>query len=89
MRATASAGTVPVQLKGIVHATSMLANLFKENNWLGRFSRVGDWNDSLTITKDLLEFLVMSCELSDLSVLSFGKTDLETLQMPFPWALFF
>lgn len=58
--AAVSTGTIQIQLESIVHATSMLANIFEESIWLERCSRVGGWNDSLAVNKDLLDFL--GCE---------------------------
>lgn len=66
-------------IEGVVHTTSIVANFFEKCNWLGRFSRIDDWNDTLTVAEDFLEFLVVACKLSDFFVLSFREADLETL----------
>lgn len=79
MRTAAFTGTVPVQLERTVHTTSMLVNLFEEGNWFGGFSRVDNWYHSLTAIENLLEFLVVNCELFDLFVFSFCEANLDTL----------
>jgi len=79
MGPTLLAVAFPMPLEGIMHTTSMLANLFEKSDWFGKLSLISNWNDPLAITEDLLKFLVVSCELSDFSVLALGETDLDTL----------
>jgi hypothetical protein len=76
---TVSTGAFPMPPEGVVHSTSMLANLFEDSDWAGRLPRVGYGNDALTVTKDLLKFSVVNCERSDLFVLASREADLDTL----------
>jgi hypothetical protein len=70
--------TFPMLLEGAMDATSILANLLEESDWIGRLSRISNWNDSLTIAEDLLEFLVVRCERSNFFGLAFREADLDT-----------
>ena len=76
-------------LECIVDARSMLANLFEESNWGGRLPCFCNWNNPFTVTKNLLEFLVVVGQYFDFLVLAFGEAELDTFQMPFPWSLLF
>ena len=76
---TVSTRAFPMPLEGVMYATGMLANLFEEDDWVGRLSRIGDWNDPLSVIKDLLELMIVSCELSNFLVFAFREAELNTL----------
>ena len=66
-----SVGTFPLMFKGAIQPTSMLADLFKQGDWVRGLPRVRDRDNPLTVAEDILELLVVRFELLEFSDLSF------------------